>query len=270
MRDVRACEAPCVQPSHSCGVLGSHQGRRKESLYDPKDAVLTSDRQLQDYLLCDACELILSEGGENYLLPLLARQGHKFPLYDLLKVHAQNEKLAEGMEIFNVLDNSPIQGKKIAHFALGIFWKASAHAWKLSGGDLQIDLGEHKEELRRFLAGEIRWSDAPLSLLVWVSKPEQLPMLRIMAPGPFGDYPAVTAFRFEVPGMAFVLKTGPGMTREDMGMSFGSAPDHPIIVHDAMSQLAVLKNLQRVNEVRQTASFLRAEDRRKATKPDRK
>jgi hypothetical protein len=228
-----------------------------------KDAVLTSDRQLQDYLLCDDCELLLSEGGENYVLPLLASQGQKFPLYDLLKANVPHTKLSEGMEVFDVGDNRHVPGRKILHFAMGIFWKAAAHVWKLSGGEVHIDLGEYQEPFRQCVMGAIRWPGEDVNVYIYLSKPEQLPILRISPPGPYIGAPGVTAFSFEVPGMDFVLQIGPGQTQEDKAMAYSSGPNHKIMVHDARSQLVFAQNRQRESELRQTKSFLRAQERRK-------
>jgi hypothetical protein len=48
------------------------------------DLVIESDRQLQDYLLCNDCEQNLNRGGETWLLPLLARYKGAFPFHELL------------------------------------------------------------------------------------------------------------------------------------------------------------------------------------------
>ena len=178
-----------------------------------KEAVLSSNKQLKAHLLCDQCELILSSGGEDYVVPLLGTFGRQFPLYDLLAKHADNHKLAEGLEEFCVRDNSSIRGKEIAHFAIGIFWKAAVHHWKIGADETYIELGDFKEPLRRFLAGAIDWLGPQFSLQIFISRPEHLEVLRITPPIPFREGPGVNAFQFSVPGMLFILQIQPRSNR---------------------------------------------------------
>jgi len=166
------------------------------------EAVLSSNKQLKAHLLCDDCELILSAGGEDYMVPLLGTFGKKFPLYDLLKQHAGHHTLRPCMDEFYVRDGSSIDGKKIAHFAIGIFWKASVHHWKMGNNDeTYIELGDFKEPLRRFLTGSIAWLGREYSLHIYISKPEHLNMLRIVPPAPYRSSPGTNAFQFTVPGI---------------------------------------------------------------------
>jgi len=66
----------------------------------------------------------------------------------------------------------------------------------------------------------------------------------------------------------FILQVGrDGITAEDHEMCFGSSPNHPIFASDQMAQLAVFKNQKKFNEVRKTASYLRAFEKRFKIKP---
>src|SRR5690348_15528213 len=46
--------------------------------------VMHSSRQTTTYLLCEKCEDRLNEGGETWLIPLLATIGGTFQLYDII------------------------------------------------------------------------------------------------------------------------------------------------------------------------------------------
>ena len=46
--------------------------------------VIPTDRQTQDYLLCQNCEDVLNKGGEQWIANKLATWERTFPLYDLL------------------------------------------------------------------------------------------------------------------------------------------------------------------------------------------
>ena len=47
-------------------------------------ALIPTDRQTQDYLLCRECETVLNRGGEAWMGKKLATWERTFPLYDLV------------------------------------------------------------------------------------------------------------------------------------------------------------------------------------------
>lgn len=59
---------------------------------------------------------------------------------------------------------------KLTHFAMGVFWKASAHSWR--GGETTplIELGKYGELLRVFLSGEAPFPEK-MALVVGVIPP---------------------------------------------------------------------------------------------------
>jgi hypothetical protein len=226
------------------------------------EAVLSSNKQLKTHLLCDGCELILSSGGEDYVVPLLGAFGRRFPLYDLLTKHAEEQKITQGLKAFYVRGDSPIQGKRIAHFAIGIFWKAAIHHWKIGADEFYIELGGAKEPLRQFLIGAFDWVGKEFALHIYISKPEHLGMLRISPPALSGEGPGFKVFDFFVPGMLFALKVGSGVTEDDRYMSFAGSPNHPISVSDDLMRLRQSQMDTRLTKLRKTDSFDRAFEKR--------
>jgi len=49
------------------------------------EVMMQTSRQLQDHLLCKLCEDVLNVGGEQWLLPLLARIDQTFPLLGIVE-----------------------------------------------------------------------------------------------------------------------------------------------------------------------------------------
>jgi hypothetical protein len=102
--------------------------------------VMPTSRQTQDYLLCGDCEDVLNKGGESWSNRELASMERKFPFYDLL-TKCPPEWEEDGMALYLVAHNSEIEVHKLAHFALGIFWKASVHSWNKNRVSAKIELG---------------------------------------------------------------------------------------------------------------------------------
>lgn len=112
--------------------------------------VIPTDRQTQDYLLCDDCENILNTGGERWILGKLATWERTFPLYDLLtKFPPVFDE--DGMVVYLAAQIPEIDVGKVTHFALGLFWKASVHSWRGDRTDPRIDLGPYSEAIRKWL-----------------------------------------------------------------------------------------------------------------------
>ena len=84
--------------------------------------MIPTDRQTQDFLLCEDCEGVLNSGGERWILDKLATWERTFPLYDLLtKVPCLFDE--DGMAVYLEVQNPEIEVEKLTHFALGLFWK---------------------------------------------------------------------------------------------------------------------------------------------------
>jgi hypothetical protein len=92
------------------------------------ELIIESSRQLQYPLLCEACEGVLNDGGEDWVVPLFARYGGGFGLFDLLKIMTP-DGTENGYDGYSAAKNKEIKADRLIHFALGIFWKAAVHSW---------------------------------------------------------------------------------------------------------------------------------------------
>src|SRR6266850_1626361 len=60
------------------------------------EVMMQTSRQLQDHLLCKLCEDVLNVGGEQWLLPLLARIDQTFPLLGIVEKFPHTKWMANG------------------------------------------------------------------------------------------------------------------------------------------------------------------------------
>ena len=85
--------------------------------------------------------------------PIAAESSRSFPLLDHTKtcalIYSDEER-----EIFSTAANPDIDTAKLIHFAIGLFWKASAHSWKSTESEPAIALGQYQEALRLYLLGQ--------------------------------------------------------------------------------------------------------------------
>ena len=133
--------------------------------------IMLTDRQMQHPLLCVECEEILNKGGEMWVNPKLATVTQDFPLYDIL-MKGPAAFQDEAGEIYFAAENPHIDIEKLAHFGMGIFWKAAVHSWKAKKGTSMIELGPYADTIRVWLRGESPFPNN-VSLSVMLARPER-------------------------------------------------------------------------------------------------
>jgi hypothetical protein len=190
--------------------------------------VIESDRQLQDHLLCLDCEDDLNKGGEMWLLPLLSQHKGPFPFYELLTKFPP-DVTDEGAAGYAAAKNPEIHSDKLAHFAMGVFWKAAVHSWSGSRTEPMIDLGDYAEPIRKFLRGEMKFPDH-MALTIGVLPP---PAQQISFHNPYrGPNTKWHNFSFYIPGIEFYLAVGERVDDSLRNDCFVCNPAHPILVFD--------------------------------------
>jgi hypothetical protein len=190
--------------------------------------IMQTSRQTKDYLLCSDCDNHLSKFGETWLLPKLKTWDKGFPLYDILAKVSPDVVEGDGAA-YAASRNPGVDVQAIAHFAIGIFWKASVHSWLKDRKEPRIDLGPYSDKLRQFLRGQASFPDHVV-LNVGVVRPE---VTFSNALEPYrGTAAGVRNYIFNVPGMQFVLTIGKTIGSELKRTCFYSNALHPIIVTD--------------------------------------
>jgi hypothetical protein len=196
----------------------------------PTNAVQTS-RQIQYPLLCIDCEQLLNRGGENWFLRLLAtKEGSCFPLHEMLANGGEPGIEIGKAKLYAAAQNPAIEVEKLAHFATGVFWKASVHSWGIANrGELLINLGKYREPIRQYLRGEDVFPQK--TALVIAVLPASASDTSFFTPrlGSKGEYHLYT---FYLLGILFMLLVGNCVSREEKEVCFVSNPGHPILVDD--------------------------------------
>jgi hypothetical protein len=132
-------------------------------LVSSRISVATS-KQITDRVLCGECEQRFSDGGEECVLGNMARQ-EGFKLQEAIS--ATNPIQAnDTFAVYSAAAVPTINMDALVYFALSIFWRGSAHAWRNTSGRMEgIELGPFEELIRRFLLG----GEFPENVVVLVS-----------------------------------------------------------------------------------------------------
>ena len=187
-----------------------------------------TDRQIHSYLLCSTCENDLNSGGETWLLPLLAEYDGPFPFYDILN-KTPPAIVHEKSALYGTANNPGILCDKLAHFALGVFWKASVHSWSGSTKTPMIDLGPYREPVRAFLRKELPFPENVTLGIVVMPPPVKMTVLEQPYRGLEKKW---HNFVFYIPGIRFVIGVGKSTDTGSRSICFMRHPARPILVSD--------------------------------------
>ncbi|HKS80324.1 MAG TPA: hypothetical protein VJR23_02360 [Candidatus Acidoferrales bacterium] len=215
------------------------------------ELVIETSRQMQHPLLCRECEEILNSEGESWMIPLFANFDGSFPFHDILTKCAPVVTDGEA-KLYAAKRNPEIKVEKIAHFAIGIFWKAAVHSWSGSRKEPLINLGPYREPFRKYLRKENNFpTDTALMISVLPS-----PVQHISFHAPYqGLNKRWHNFILYILGIEFQLLVGRGIPKEMRVASFFGHPDRPILLFDFQKSVqdiavAVMKKAHKANNVR--------------------
>lgn len=218
------------------------------------DAVFSSSREIQHYLLCKTCEDILNKGGESWLASKLATHERSYPLYDLV-LSGQPLFDENDCKVYCTIQNPLIDADKIAHFAMGIFWKASVHSWRGSTDEPMIQLGPYSEKVRLYLKGEAGF---PSNMaLAAVLSPPDVAYIGFNNPEKMMR-DTYRNFMFVVPGIWFNLSVGKMVSSEAQSLCIASHPLRPIMISASIAAKGQERAYKVFSKARKTESFKKA------------
>jgi hypothetical protein len=201
----------------------------------------------------------LSKGGETWVAPKLAWVDGRFPLFDLLRAAGGFSAAEEGEGLFYAGDNPEIDVGKIAHFALGIFWKASVHSWKGGKSEPMITLGPEQEEIRLWLRGEGPFPEH-VALRLSVSRPGRT-LFIMQQPVQVPTRRRWRTYNCHLIGACFSIQAG-DIAIEDKMFCFYRFPAHVVLCSDKTTDIWHRKVFEQFDESRKTKSFLKLKDKR--------
>ncbi len=141
-----------------------------------------------------------------------------------------------------------------AHFALGLFWKASVHSWKGDTTDPRIDLGPYSEEIRKWLRGQNAFPKN-VYLIVVMEKPQKA---QITMNDPYeGVRQGWRTHFFHVPGVLFMMALGKTVDDSVRALSITNA-GNPINLSDALTENFQQLMVDTLRNSRKTQAYLRA------------
>jgi hypothetical protein len=220
--------------------------------------IMHTDRQMQHPLLCVECEQILNKGGEMWVNPKLATVKQGFPLYDILmKGSAAFQDEAGG--IYFAAENPHIDIDKLAHFSMGIFWKAAVHSWKAKERKPMIALGPYADTIRIWLRAESPFPKN-VALSVMLARPNRAV---VAFTGPVERRTkGWRTFWLYVPGVSFTLSVGRLIESEMRETCVHESATHPIFVSDDVMGVVWKRLREQYQESRRTKGYLEAKARR--------
>jgi hypothetical protein len=198
---------------------------------------------------------MLNDGGEKWMLGKLCTVDRKFPLYDLLHQQAPIYTDPDG-ETFSAGTNPDIDVKRISHFALGVFWKASLYPWEIG----QISLGPYGGPIRTWLRGETPFPQN-IALNVILFRP---PAAQIIMNPPYQttEIPCHT-YLFHLPGVLFRLSVGKQIPLAEKTLCFYSSAEHFIVVSDSVAKKVLRVNAEYIHQSTKTKSYEKARAKQK-------
>jgi hypothetical protein len=216
--------------------------------------VMQTDRQVRAPLLCNSCEQILNRGGETWANSKFARLGGAFPLYEMITAVKP-----VGPNLYSTANNPLLELEKLAHFALGIFWKASVHSWRGRNKTPLIELGPYSDAIRIWLRGESGFPNH-VCLSMNVSRPQNAAIVFRWPVETRVD--GVRFFSFVLPGATFILNTGNRIPYELEATSFWPSADHCAFVSDNITKQIWMRLGKDYHESRKSQAYLRGKSRR--------
>lgn len=189
---------------------------------------MQTSRQMQVPLLCFACEQLLRERGEDWVVPELARYPGPFPFFE--KLRATPPLYNEPDFVAYLLATVPnIRVAELIHFFMGIFWKASVHPWRKGRSDMWITLGQFSEPIRTLLRGEAPFPEN-VALSITVLPP---PVTLIAFHPPYETIGPDPTYHLYVSGFNCTLSVGERIEPELVLSSIHRPPHHLLIVDNA-------------------------------------
>jgi hypothetical protein len=139
------------------------------------------------------------------------------------------------IKVYHAVQIPKLNVAALTYFAASMFWRASAHRWKMGAKESRgIELGPYEERLRKFLGGETQF---PQNCVLWVSVPESITPFVHLSLTPYGGRrEGYHLYKLIVLGVGFHLLVGGQIPPEARAMCFVSGAGNPIYRTDMLER----------------------------------
>ena len=167
-RNVRPLRRSHLLPAALYRLLLWKEGTNPSPLVVSEHRQDRTSRQVQDHLMCQACEQLFSAKGESWVLRKCCRgRSGAFELRDEVLAEPPAVDYGNGLTEYSTA-GIPGAFAYLTYFALSVFWRAVVNRWRVLGRDYEpISLGPYEESIRHFLLGVGPFPDrAALTVLI--------------------------------------------------------------------------------------------------------
>jgi len=207
-----------------------HIENQNPLLVTGKGAFRTS-RQMTAALLCSDCEQLLSAKGERYTIRVMSNQKGFLLLETLQRMTPANAR--GGAAAYKCAKSTEVDTGALAHFALGLLWKASIHTWAPAVGvRTRVHLGPYQEAIRGYLRGEAGF---PANVVVKITLCTDRESQLIMYGPTLGNAKGSKTFNYYellAGGINFGICIGAGIPGTDRRQCCASSADKWFFVRD--------------------------------------
>jgi hypothetical protein len=170
---------------------------RADLVHSTRDVARLTSRDLAEPMLCDGCEQKLAV-AERYVASISVQSDGQFPARDQVAIVA-------GVQSAGTASASALDVNLLAHFAVGIVWRASASKF-LAG---KVNLGPFGGLAKEYLLGHTRFPLSRAAVLVeLVSPPKGAPVDRILLAPYRTKIGRSPSHRFALAGLVFHTSFG--------------------------------------------------------------
>jgi hypothetical protein len=169
------CLTPAVQLRYSHIISKFAYGNLRATGYEnPNPVIINNDKRFQsskqmaEYLLCDACEGILSKGCENYIATICYQENGDCPIYKCLSYKSTLVDVHKPPTP-SIVDCSKLDTARLAMFGISIFWRTSVckHKW----ADKYTLGSKYDEIFRKYLHGDTKFPEQVCLQLAVIDQP---------------------------------------------------------------------------------------------------
>lgn len=171
-----------------------------------EDKSVKTSIQIRSHFLCKPCEGRLNKYGEHHVLKYTYEKSGNFKLQEILNKLSPDDKIDNTL-IYSGNKIPVIKIDHFVHFAVGIFWKASAGKWNfLRKQRKNNQLGnKYEEQLGKFLKGDSLFPNNMALTMIVSNEDEPFPIVIFPEHEKWNGY---FMHRFYIPGIEFTLWVG--------------------------------------------------------------